>query len=108
MLNDGRQAVWSVIVGLNDTLPFIENTLWLDGVPQALGPVTFAPDLSRVQFADGSALAFTEEAERAYTVDLFVIRSAYRQPFGVFTGTLPGGLEVTEGYGVMEQHRALW
>ena len=42
------------------------------------------------------------------TVDLFVIRSAYCQPFGTFTGTLPGGLVVERGYGVMEDHRALW
>lgn len=105
---DGRTVSWSVIVGLNDTLPDIENTLWVDGVPSALGPVAFAPDLSSVRFADGSALRFVQEAERAKAVDLLVIRSAYRQPFGTFTGTLPGGLEVAQGYGVMEQHRALW
>ena len=105
---DGRAATWSVIVGLNDTLPYIENTLWIDGVPQQIGPVTFAPDLSQVTFSDGNVLHFTEESERASLVDLFVIRSAYRQPFGTFTGTLPGGLAVTRGYGVMEDHRALW
>jgi len=44
---DGRVVTWSVIVGLNDTLPHIENTLWIDGVPQQIGPVTFAPDLSQ-------------------------------------------------------------
>lgn len=107
-LADGRTAVWSVIVGLNDTLPHIENTLWLDGVPTQVGPVTFAPDLSRVTFSDGSFLSFTEERERASKVDLLVIRSAYRQPFGTFTGTLPGGFAVSEGFGVMEDHRALW
>lgn len=108
VLADGRTATWSVIVGLNDTPPELENTLWLAGRPVALGPVTFAPDLSRVTFDDGSGLAFTPEAERASLVDLLVIRSAYRQPFGTFTGTLPGGLEVTRGVGVMEDHRALW
>ncbi len=66
------------------------------------------PDLSQVTFSDGNVLHFTEESERASLVDLFVIRSAYRQPFGTFTGTLPGGLAVTRGYGVMEEHRALW
>jgi hypothetical protein len=104
----GRVVSWSVIVGLNDTLPDVENTLWVDGVPQALGPVTFAPDLSRVRFADGNELHFVQEAERAKAVDLLVIRSAYRQPFGTFSGTLPGGLVVTQGWGVMEHHRALW
>ena len=33
VLADGRVVTWSVIVGLNDTLPYIENTLWIDGVP---------------------------------------------------------------------------
>ena len=108
VLDDGRTATWSVIVGLNDQPPHSENTLWLDGRPQPLGPVTFEPDLSRVSFDDGGALAFTPESERASRVDLFVIRSAYRQPFGTFTGTLPGGLVVRQGYGVMEDHQALW
>jgi hypothetical protein len=108
VLDDGRVAVWNVIVGLNDTLPHTENTLWIDGRPKQIGLVTFAPDLSEVRFDDGNSLRFTQEAERASTVDLFVIRSAYRQPFGSFTGTLPGGLVVDQGFGVMEDHRALW
>lgn len=108
VLADGRHATWSVIVGLNDQLPDIENTLWIDGRPTAVGPVVFARDLSSVIFDDGSQLYFTKESERASTVDLLVIRSAYRQPFGTFTGTLPGGLALTQGYGVMEDHRALW
>lgn len=107
-LDDGRTATWSIIVGLDDQPPHRENTLWLDGRPQPLGPVTFAPDLSRVTFDDGTALTFTAESERASLVDLLVIRSAYRQPFGTFTGTLPGGLVVRRGSGVMEDHRALW
>ena len=57
---------------------------------------------------DGVALSTRTTAERASTVSLVVIRSAYRQPFGTFTGTLPGGLAVDRGYGVMEDHRALW
>ncbi len=107
-LSDGRQATWSVIVGLNDRVPYQENTLWIDGEPTPIGPVRFHPDLRSLTFTDGSMLHFSAEAERASTVDLFVIRSAYRQPFGTFRGTLPGGLEVERGYGVMEDHRALW
>jgi len=36
------------------------------------------------------------------------VRSEYEQPFGTFRGTLPGGLELAEGYGVMERHVAVW
>ncbi len=32
----------------------------------------------------------------------------YRQPFGSFSGTLPGGLELERGLGVMEHHDAHW
>jgi hypothetical protein len=36
------------------------------------------------------------------------MRSDYRQPFGTFAGTLPGGIELAEGYGVMEEHDVRW
>jgi hypothetical protein len=107
-LIDGRSAAWSVVVGINDTLPVSENTLWIDGRPRPLGPVSFSDNLSGVEFADGSTLMFSPESERTSQVDLLVIRSDYRQPFGTFSGTLPGGFEVVSGYGVMEDHRALW
>ena len=32
----------------------------------------------------------------------------YVQPFGTFSGRLPGGLALAEGYGVMEAHDVLW
>ena len=36
------------------------------------------------------------------------MRSRYRQPFGTFSGELPGGIELAEGYGVMEDHDVHW
>jgi hypothetical protein len=107
-LTDGRTAMWNAVVGLNDTLPYIENTVWIEGSPKPIGLVSIAKDLTTVTFDDGNALTFREEAERATTIDFFLVRSAYRQPFGTFAGTLAGGLELAEGYGVMEDHRALW
>ena len=107
-LVDGRVAMWNAVVGLNDTLPHIENTVWIDGSPQPIGLVSIAKDLATVTFDDGNVMRFDRQAERATMIDFLIIRSAYRQPFGRFSGTLPGGLELAEGYGVMEDHLALW
>jgi hypothetical protein len=68
-------------------------------------PVAFTPALDAV-----GDLRFAAEAQRArHDRALFgLIESEYRQPFGTFSGTLPGGVALAEGYGVMERHRARW
>lgn len=103
-----RAVAWSVIVGLNDSPLNSERTIWLDGVPKEVGPVRFARDLSGVAFAEGGALRFQQEAVRQRRENLLLIRSSYSQPFGSFSGTLPGGIELKEAYGVMERHEAYW
>ena len=104
----GRTVGWNLIVGLNDTPGASENTLWIDGAAQEVGPVTFAPDLSSVTFAEGGTLHFHEEATRESLDNFIILRSDYAQPIGTFTGTLPGNVELKESYGVMERQDALW
>ncbi len=105
----GRAVAWSVIVGLNDSPQESERSLWVEGESaREVGPVEIADDLSRVVFADGGQVRFTQEAVRARRDNLLLLRSSYRQPFGSFKGTLPGGIELREGYGVMEFHEAWW
>jgi hypothetical protein len=65
--------------------------------------VEFAEDLSSV---DG--LRFSEWSAREEHVNLVLFRSDYRQPFGSFSGELPGGLRLAEGWGVMERHDVRW
>jgi hypothetical protein len=104
----GEEIGWIVIVGLNDDPQVSEQTVWVNGVPRQVGPVQFADDLSSLSFSEGTHLTFTQEAVRQRNDNLLLVRSAYAQPFGSFHGTLPGGLEIAEAYGVMEWHDAVW
>jgi hypothetical protein len=104
----GRNVSWSVITGLNDGKINSERTIWIDGVPTEVAPVQFAKDLSSVSFEDGSTLHFEAEKIRERSENLLVIKSNYRQPFGTFSGQLTKDITLTEGYGVMEYHEALW
>jgi hypothetical protein len=108
VLRDSRPVAWNLVTGVHDDPDASERTIWLDGEPRHVAPVTFAEPLSGIGFEDGAALSFTAEATRQRTDDLVVFKSDYVQPFGTFTGTLEGGLELAEGRGVMERHTALW
>ena len=101
--SDGRELAWNLVDGVNDPPTSSERTVWVDGEPSEPPPCTFAPDLRSVD-----ELQFAAEAGLERRQDLLLIKSDYRQPFGTFSGALPGGLVVAEGYGVMEEHRALW
>jgi len=106
-LADGRSVAWNLVAGIHDDPHASERTVWVDGVPEQLPPATFSPDLSRVAVGDG-ALTFAQEAVRSRSENFGAIRSDYTQPFGTFSGTLLGGLELGAAYGVMERHSALW
>ncbi len=100
---DGAAVAWNLVDGIHDAPGASERRVWRDGEALEVDPVEFAPDLSRV-----AGLAFTPWAERSENLNLLVVRSRYRQPFGSFSGKLPDGTRLREGYGVMEEHDALW
>jgi hypothetical protein len=104
---DGRSVGWNLVEGINDPPARSERAIWVDGVPFEPGPVSF-DGLDGIGFDDGSRLGFTGECERAREENLLLVRYRYRQPFGSFTGSLPGGLELASGTGVMEHHDAHW
>lgn len=101
---DGHAVAWNLVEGVNDPLSNSERTVWTDGTAGPEPPPSrFAPDLSGVD-----ELRFAAEATRERYENRLLLRSRYRQPFGTFSGRLPGGLELEEGYGVMEEHDVYW
>lgn len=107
-LDDGRRVGWNLVAGIHDGPQASERTIWLGGEPVEVGPVRFADDLSSITFADGSSLSFAQWSAREHSTNALLVRSRYRQPFGAFHGSLPGGLRLAEGFGVMEDHDVHW
>ena len=108
-IDDGRAVAWNLVAGANDPPRGSERTVWMDGLPAEAAPVCFASDLSTLSFAGGDGELLLETwATRAESTSLGVLSSRIRQPFGTFSGSLPGGLRLAEGYGVMEAHDARW
>jgi Protein of unknown function (DUF2804) len=100
---DGRSVAWNLVDGVHDAPVASERTVWVDGEPHEVGPQEFAADLTSV-----GGLRFSEWSAREDHTNRVLIRSDYRQPFGSFSGSLPGGLELESGYGVMEWHDVRW
>lgn len=106
-VRDGRRVAWNLVEGVNDPPTGSERAIWIDGEPLEPAPVAFE-GLAGIDFADGARLAFAAEAERRRDENRVLLRSRYRQPFGRFAGTLPGGLELDHALGVMEHHDVRW
>ena len=105
---DGRSIGWNLVNGVNDPPTGSERAIWIDHEPYEPGPVTFADDLSRIEFSDGGALEFSEWSAREENTNVLLLRSRYLQPFGTFTGSFPDGVQLARGYGVVEVHDVHW
>jgi hypothetical protein len=105
---DGTALAWNLVSGVNDPLSGSERAVWVAGEPAETPPVSFTSGLELISCDDGSDLEFVAEAERSRSENLVIVKSDYRAPFGSFSGTLPGGVPLARGLGVVEHHRALW
>jgi hypothetical protein len=105
---DGVPVAWNLVSGVNDPPRGSERAVWLAGEPREAPPVSFSADLSSARCEDGSELLFAAEAERRRHENMLIVSSDYRAPFGTFSGTLPGGVALARGLGVVEHHRARW
>ena len=108
-LEDGAPVAWNLVDGIHDGPTGSERAVWIDGVPYEPPPVSIDVGLTHVRSGDGAlALECAHEATRRRDDNMLLVRSRYAQPFGVFTGTLPGGRRLAEGFGVMEHHDVHW
>jgi hypothetical protein len=100
---DGRPVAWNLVDGVHDAPSSSERTVWVDGEAHEVPHQEFAVDLSGV-----GGLRFREWSAREQHMNLGLMRNSYRQPFGEFSGQIPGGLQLGEGFGVMEVHDVRW
>ena len=101
-LATGEPVAWNLVEGIHDAPEASERTVWVAGEPREVPPVRF-DDLAGV-----AGLRFERVAVRARRENYLLIRSDYEQPFGTFTGELPGAGPLAEGWGVMERHEVFW
>jgi hypothetical protein len=104
---DGRAVGWNLVEGVNDPPHGSERAIWVEGHQTEPDPVRFE-ELDAIAFGDGSRLEFAAECERRRRENKLIVRYSYRQPFGTFSGSLPGGITLARGMGVMEHHDAVW
>lgn len=105
----GADIAWNLVDGVHDAASGSERAIWIDGAPHEPPPVDFDEALTAIRSADGSlVMDCAHEAVRERDDNLGLLRSRYAQPFGTFSGTLPGGLRLAEGFGVMERHDVHW
>lgn len=100
-----RLVAWNLRTGLDDPEER-ESAVWVDGVPSAPGPARIAPGSQWEVSAGALDLCFDPDGERCEDKDLWLVKSRYRQPWGRYSGTFEG--VPLEGYGVVEDHWALW
>ena len=103
---DGRALAWNLVTGINDPERGSERAIWVEGVPGEPAPVVF-DGLEAVAFPGRGRLDFAAESERARRDNMLVFRSSYRHRFGTFSGSLDR-IALAEGFGVMEEHEAVW
>lgn len=113
-LADGRKVGINLVDNFNQNL---ENAVWVDTTVQLLGKVnyTYQTPLDKhpwqVESEDQQLwLQLTPEGARKEHLNLGLLKSKFTQVYGAIEGWiwLDGQQQQLRGYGVMEEHEALW
>ncbi len=100
-----RLVAWNLRTGFDDP-DQVENALWVDGKPVSPGLAQIEPGETWRITAGDLDLHFDPHGMRREDMNLGVITSRYQQPWGRFHGQFEG--KPLEGYGVVEDHWAVW
>ena len=103
---------------IEDQRKWNENAIWTPGAITLLGPAKFEFDRNdimkpwHIREEDGRVdLDFTPLGVKLEQMNLLLIKMDYRQPFGLFNGTVTDGSgnthKVKDGFGVTEYYDAL-
>ncbi|WP_022977923.1 DUF2804 domain-containing protein [Nevskia ramosa] len=110
LTDDGRKLGINVVAHFMNGL---ENALWLGDELIPLAQATFDYDPAqlmapwRIRTADGLVdVTFTPDGQRAEHLNALWLASRFAQPFGRFEGRV--GQARVSGFGVVEEHAALW
>jgi hypothetical protein len=110
----GKSVAVNLVDKFNDG---IENAIWIDGVPTALSTAHFhyirpaEKSIWRILTRDNIFEArFRPFGARGENLNLGAMKSQFIQPYGVFDGQIKLGetAEKFSGYGVTEDHLAVW
>ncbi len=106
---DGAALAWNLVSGVNDPAARQRARGVGGGQRAETPPVRFArgPREHRLRGRLAAGLP-APRRERSRRENLLILRSDYHAPFGTFSGTLPGGIALASGHGVVEHHRARW
>ncbi|USD64450.1 DUF2804 domain-containing protein [Vibrio sp. SCSIO 43136] len=114
----GKKIGLNLAAGVNET-GMTENVLWVDGVRHYLGPVQFEFDRHdldkpwQITSKDGRVqLTFTASNLRSEKLNLWLLKSNFRQFIGHFDGVLQDGegntYHLKQVLGLTEDHFARW
>ena len=117
VLDQGKVGL-NLAAGVNET-GSCENALWIDGCRHLLGPVHFEFDRQnpraewRIYSSDGQVnLTFTPLNKRSEKLNLWLLKSNFRQFIGLFNGTVKDSLgqdyKIVQCLGLTEDHFARW
>ncbi|MNK61595.1 hypothetical protein D3C87_807570 [compost metagenome] len=103
-----RRLAWNLRTGFDDP-DQVENALWVDGQPVPPGLATITPGSPGTPWritAGALDLSFEPDGMRREDLNLGLVASRYQQPWGRYHGTFEG--QLLSGYGVVEDHWAIW